>query len=143
PVGDVRHHVGEVAEDHRPVVRLPVVLAIGHRLEGPVALLRLTLELVQQQFCQLHQRLPRPRCKSRPTLASANVTRYPSVELLRPVTATAPRRPLSSFWEECAFSLDGHDILWIDVAIGAMVRGEWAGFERRLAEGLACAAKAR
>ena len=33
-------------------------------------------------------------------------------------------------------------ILWIDVAIRAMVRGEWAGFERRLAEGLACAAKA-
>lgn len=59
------------------------------------------------------------------------------------MTATAPRKPLSSFWEECAFSLDGHDILWIDVAIGAMIRGEWAGFERRLAEGLACAAKAR
>jgi len=48
------------------------------------------------------------------------------------VTATAPRKSLSSFWEECAFSIGGHDIQWMDVAIGAMVRGEWAAFERRL-----------
>lgn len=59
------------------------------------------------------------------------------------MTATAPRKSLSSFWEECAFTLGGLDVLWMDVAIGAMARGEWAGFERRLAEGLACAAKAR
>jgi len=31
----------------------------------------------------------------------------------------------------------------LDVAIGAMVRGEWASFERSLTEGLACAARAR
>jgi hypothetical protein len=46
---DVRHHVGEVAEDHRPVVRLPVVLAVGHAFERAAALLGLALELVQQQ----------------------------------------------------------------------------------------------
>ena len=59
------------------------------------------------------------------------------------MTATAPRKTLASFWEERAFSIGAHDVLWMDVAAAAMVRGEWAGFERRLTEGLACAAKAR
>ena len=58
------------------------------------------------------------------------------------MAATAPRKTLSSFWDERAFSVSGHEILWIDVAVAAMVRGEWAGFERGLTEGLACAAKA-
>jgi hypothetical protein len=47
-----------------------------------------------------------------------------------------------SFWERRAFSIVGRDFAWIDVVFAAMARGEWSAFERRLAEGLACAARA-
>jgi hypothetical protein len=43
------------------------------------------------------------------------------------------------FWDRHAFTVGGVDFLWIDVVLAAMVRGEWPAFERRLAEGLACA----
>src|SRR5262245_57666532 len=51
-------------------------------------------------------------------------------------------RPLLGFWQEYAFSLGGIDFLHVDVALAAMVFGEWARFERRLAEGLACVTRA-
>jgi hypothetical protein len=44
------------------------------------------------------------------------------------------------FWDRHAFTVGGVDFSWIDVVFAAMVRGEWSAFERRLAEGLACAA---
>ena len=56
-------------------------------------------------------------------------------------SATAPNR-LSTFWNQRSFSIDDVDFLWIDVTLAAMAHGEWAGFERQLAEGLACAARA-
>jgi len=46
------------------------------------------------------------------------------------------------FWDRRAFSVGGLDFAWIDVVFAAMARGEWPAFERRLAEGLACAARA-
>jgi hypothetical protein len=49
---------------------------------------------------------------------------------------------LSPFWDRHAFSIRDVDFLWVDVALGAMARGQWPAFERRLAEGLACAARA-
>jgi len=56
---------------------------------------------------------------------------------------TAPqRKSLSSFWSEHAFTVGATDFLQLDVALGAMARGDWAPFERRLAEGLACIARA-
>jgi len=48
-----------------------------------------------------------------------------------------------SFWGRHAFSIGGVDFSWHDVVLAAMVRGEWSAFERRLAEGLACDARAR
>jgi hypothetical protein len=48
----------------------------------------------------------------------------------------------TSFWDRYAFSVGGVDFSSIDVIVAAMVRGEWPAFERRLAEGLACAARA-
>ena len=50
--------------------------------------------------------------------------------------------PLSAFWQQYAFTLGGIDFLKIDVALAAMVFGDWARFEKRLAEGLACASRA-
>src|SRR5258705_13583600 len=49
---------------------------------------------------------------------------------------------LSSFGERHAFSVRGVDFGWLDVALAAMARGDWPAFERRLSEGLACAARA-
>jgi hypothetical protein len=49
---------------------------------------------------------------------------------------------LSSFWERYAFSVRDVDFVWLDVALAAMARGDWPAFERRLSEGLACAARA-
>ena len=51
-------------------------------------------------------------------------------------------RPLVGFWQEYAFSLGEIDFLQLDVALAAMVFGEWARFERCLAEGLACTTRA-
>lgn len=51
-------------------------------------------------------------------------------------------RPLPAFWNQCSFSIGDVDLLWIDVTLAAMVHGEWSAFERRLAEGLACATRA-
>jgi hypothetical protein len=56
--------------------------------------------------------------------------------------SAASRSPLAAFWDQYSFSIGDVDFLWIDVAIGAMVRGEWSDFERRLTEGLACTARA-
>jgi hypothetical protein len=39
-----------------------------------------------------------------------------------------------SFWDRRAFSIVGRNFAWIDVVFAAMARGEWAAFERRLAE---------
>ena len=49
----------------------------------------------------------------------------------------------SRFWAEPAFAAGGIEFLWIDVAIGAMVAGEWPHFERFLSEGLASTCRAR
>jgi hypothetical protein len=53
------------------------------------------------------------------------------------------RRTLAAFWREYAFTAGGVDYTQLDVALGAMVHNEWAPFERRLTEGLACQARAR
>jgi hypothetical protein len=50
---------------------------------------------------------------------------------------------LSTFWAQPAFAAGGADFSWIDVAIGAMVAGDWPAFERGLSEGLAAADRAR
>ena len=55
---------------------------------------------------------------------------------------TATRKSLAVFWSEPAFAAWGIDFLWVDVAIAAMIRGDWSGFERRLTEGLAAVARA-
>lgn len=49
---------------------------------------------------------------------------------------------LSLFWDRHAFSIRDVDFIWLDVALAAMARGHWPAFERRLAEGLACTARA-
>ena len=49
---------------------------------------------------------------------------------------------LLAFWDEPSFAIGAVEFLSIDVAIAAMARGDWSAFERRLAEGLACAAHA-
>jgi hypothetical protein len=48
----------------------------------------------------------------------------------------------AGFWDRRAFSIANGSFTWIDVVFAAMARGEWSAFERRLAEGLACAARA-
>jgi len=45
------------------------------------------------------------------------------------------------FWGQRVFSIDGREFAWVDVVFAAMAHGEWSAFERRLAEGLACAAR--
>jgi hypothetical protein len=50
--------------------------------------------------------------------------------------------PRLAFWNRYAFSVGDADFLWLDVVIAAMARAEWSAFERRLAEGLACEARA-
>ena len=64
-----------------------------------------------------------------------------------PHVSTAPTSPsaiqrLLTFWRGYAFSVGAIDFQHIDVALAAMVFGEWSRFERRLAEGLACMARA-
>jgi hypothetical protein len=49
---------------------------------------------------------------------------------------------LSEFWARQAFSIRDVDFSWLDVALGAMTRGQWPAFEQRLAQGLACIARA-
>jgi hypothetical protein len=58
------------------------------------------------------------------------------------VKVSSPKSRLSSFWDELVFTVGGTDYQWIDVALAAMVRGDWSVFERRLEEGLASAAQA-
>jgi hypothetical protein len=75
------------------------------------------------------------------TGAAAGAAPDPDSPVPIPVTSPSTRtRPLSAFWQDYAFSLGGIDFLQIDVALAAMVFGEWARFERRLTEGLACVA---
>src|SRR5262249_34443178 len=57
-------------------------------------------------------------------------------------TAPAHSSALAAFWDRYALSVGGHDFHWIDLTLAAMVRGDWSPFERRLAQGLACAARA-
>ena len=59
-----------------------------------------------------------------------------------PPSAAGHSLPLSAFWQQYAFTLGGIDFLQFDVALGAMAFGDWARFEKRLAEGLACATRA-
>jgi len=59
-----------------------------------------------------------------------------------PKPASGHIAPLSAFWQQAAFTLGGIDFLQIDVALAAMVFGDWAQFEKRLAQGLACATRA-
>ncbi len=49
---------------------------------------------------------------------------------------------MPSYWDRPVFSVGGVDFAWTDIAFAAMVRGEWSAFERRVAEGLACTARA-
>ena len=49
---------------------------------------------------------------------------------------------LDAFWDRYAFSIGDADFSWIDVGLAAMASGEWSAFERRLSEGVACAARA-
>jgi len=65
----------------------------------------------------------------------------PAVPTSSEPTATAHQR-LASFWQTYAFSIGDIDFCRLDVALAAMAFGEWAEFERRLTEGLACAARA-
>jgi hypothetical protein len=59
-----------------------------------------------------------------------------------PASASGHSLPLSAFWQQHAFTLGGIEFLQIDVALAAMVFGDWARFEKRLAEGLACVTRA-
>ncbi len=43
-------------------------------------------------------------------------------------------------WDRAAFTVDGVVFHTIDAVLAAMARGDWSQFERRLSEGLACAA---
>lgn len=45
-------------------------------------------------------------------------------------------------WRQKVFTVQSRDYQWIDAFLYAMVRGDWASFEQRLYEGLACAAEA-
>ncbi|HEY6506449.1 MAG TPA: hypothetical protein VIY56_00465 [Vicinamibacterales bacterium] len=58
------------------------------------------------------------------------------------MTTAATGRPLAAFWNQHAFSVGDTHFQWLDVAMAAMAHGDWPAFERRLTEGLACAAKA-
>jgi hypothetical protein len=58
-----------------------------------------------------------------------------------PPPVPAPIASLSAFWQQYAFTLGGIDFLQFDVALAAMVFGEWARFEKHLSEGLACATR--
>jgi hypothetical protein len=49
---------------------------------------------------------------------------------------------LAEFWARQTFSIRDVDFSWLDVALGAMARGQWPAFEQRLAQGLACIARA-
>ena len=49
---------------------------------------------------------------------------------------------LAEFWARPAFSVRDVGFSWLDVALGAMARGQWPAFEQRLAQGLACIARA-
>src|SRR5262245_16540509 len=57
-------------------------------------------------------------------------------------TAAGDRAALPAFWNRHAFSVGSADFLHIDATLAAMVRGEWPAFERSVAQGLACAARA-
>src|SRR5690349_5638432 len=54
PVRDVRHHVREVTEDHRAVVRFPLALARRDSRERAPRQFRFALELVEYELSQLH-----------------------------------------------------------------------------------------
>jgi hypothetical protein len=45
-------------------------------------------------------------------------------------------------WRAPAFTVHAREYDWLDVFLGAMVRGDWEGFARRLVGGFACAAEA-
>jgi hypothetical protein len=49
---------------------------------------------------------------------------------------------LFSLWDTPAFSVGDDEYAWIDVALWAMASGAWTTFERQLAVGLACVARA-
>jgi hypothetical protein len=47
---------------------------------------------------------------------------------------------LSARWRQKVLAVGSREYVWLDVFLAAMLRGEWREFERRLVEGLACAA---
>jgi hypothetical protein len=49
---------------------------------------------------------------------------------------------MAIIWERHAFAIVDAEFQWIDVVLAAMARGDWPRFERQLAEGLACEARA-
>src|SRR5262245_31935053 len=87
----------------------------------------------------------KPRMTDRLSSRGAAARSAPHAGAMGPRSTTSSSvgtRPLLAFWQESVFSLGGIDFLHIDVALAAMVFGEWARFERRLAEGLACTTRA-
>lgn len=47
---------------------------------------------------------------------------------------------LNDRWRQKVLAVGSREYVWLDVFLAAMLRGEWREFERRLVEGLACAA---
>jgi len=43
-------------------------------------------------------------------------------------------------WREAIFSVGSHEFQWLDAFLGAILRGDWDGFEQELLGGLVCAA---
>jgi hypothetical protein len=76
------------------------------------------------------------------TGAAAGAAPNPDPAASHSPSASGHSLPLSAFWQRYAFTLGGIDFQQFDVALAAMVFGDWARFERRLAEGLACATRA-
>ncbi len=62
--------------------------------------------------------------------------RGPNLDAMQHTTATGSR--LLTYWSQPLYAVDGYTYQGLDVALAAMLRGEWSAFERRIAEGLAC-----
>ncbi len=58
------------------------------------------------------------------------------------MNVSEPSVRLFRLWDTPAFSVGDEEYAWIDVALWAMASGAWATFERQLAAGLACVARA-
>src|SRR5215203_641473 len=58
------------------------------------------------------------------------------------VTVLSSARSLAELLARRAFTVGTREYLWLDVALAAMLRGDWAPFEAALRDGLACASYA-